>query len=157
MNPHQEDVLFRRAELKDLPAIIHMLADDELASQRERDEHPLPQSYLTAFEEINRDPHHELIVAELDGEVIGTLHLMFIPSLSYQGGLRSQVESVRIDRRFQNKGLGSQMMNYAIERAHERDAHIMQLTSHNTRTDAHRFYERLGFKSTHAGMKLKLK
>jgi GNAT superfamily N-acetyltransferase len=152
-----QKVSFRRAKQTDLSVIIHMLADDELASQRERDEHPLPQSYLKAFEEIDRDPHHELIVAELNGEVIGTLHLMFLPSLSYQGGLRSQVESVRIDRRFQNKGLGSQMMNYAIGQAQERDAHMMQLTSHNTRTDAHRFYKRLGFESSHIGMKLKLK
>lgn len=153
---NQKEILFRRAALADLAAIIHMLADDELGSQRERDEQPLPESYLTAFKEINQDPYHELIVAETEGEVIGTLHLIFLPSLSYQGGLRSQVESVRIDRRFQSKGIGSQMMNYAIQRAHQRGAHTMQLTTHNTRINAHRFYERLGFKSMHVGMKLKL-
>lgn len=154
---NQKEISFRRAEQADLPAIIHMLADDELGVQREHDEQPLPESYFTAFEEINQDENHELIVAELNSEVIGTLHLIFLPSLSYQGGLRSQVESVRIDRRFQNKGIGSHMMKYAFQRAQERGAHIMQLTTHNTRTNAHRFYERLGFKSTHAGMKLKLK
>jgi GNAT superfamily N-acetyltransferase len=153
----KDEIIFRRAALADLSAIVHMLADDDLGSQRERDEQPLPESYFTAFEQINQDKNHELIVAELNGEVIGTLHLIFLPSLSYQGGMRSQVESVRIDCRFQNKGIGSQMMNYVIQHAKERGAHIMQLTTHNTRINAHRFYERLGFKSTHVGMKLKLK
>jgi len=150
------DVIFRRALRADIPDIVRMLADDELGSHRERDETPLPESYYRAFEEIDRDPHHELIVAEQNGEVIGTLQLMFLPSISYQGGLRSQVESVRVDGRYQNKGLGSQMMKYAIERARLRGAHIMQLTSHQTRKDAHRFYELLGFKLTHVGMKLNL-
>ena len=150
------DVIFRRAVRADIPDIVRMLADDELGSHRERYETPLPESYYKAFEEIERDPHHELIVAEQNGEVIGTLQLMFLPSISYQGGLRSQVESVRVDNRYQNKGLGGQMMKYAIERARLRGAHIMQLTSHQSRKDAHRFYERLEFKLTHIGMKLNL-
>jgi GNAT superfamily N-acetyltransferase len=149
-------ISFRRATSADLPAIIHMLADDELGAQRERAGTPLPDSYYRAFEQIDRDPNHELIVAELNGELVGTLHLMFLPSISYQGGLRSQVESVRVSRKFQNKGIGSQMMEYAIQRAKARGAHLMQLTTHATRRDAHRFYERLGFKGSHLGMKLKL-
>lgn len=148
---------FRRALKADLPAIVHMLADDDLGSKRERDETPLPDSYQLAFEAIDGDSNHELIVAELDGQVVGTLHLMFLPSLSYQGGLRAQVESVRVDRNFQNQRIGSQMMVYAIECARERGAHLMQLTTHATRTDAHRFYERLGFQASHLGMKLNLK
>jgi GNAT superfamily N-acetyltransferase len=150
-------VRFRRAMLTDLPFIVHMLADDELGSTRERDEVPLPDSYQQAFETIHNDPNHELIVAELDGQIVGTLHLMFLPSLSYQGGLRAQVESVRVDKKFQNQTIGSQMMNHAIQQAKIRGAHLMQLTTHQTRTDAHRFYERLGFKASHLGMKLNLK
>lgn len=150
-------VRFRRAVITDLPSIVHMLADDELGSTRERDEVPLPDSYQQAFGAINNDPNHELIVAELDDQIVGTLHLMFLPSLSYQGGLRAQVESVRVDKKFQNQTIGSQMMNHAIQRAKIRDAHLMQLTTHQTRTDAHRFYERLGFKASHLGMKLNLK
>ena len=95
-------------------------------------------------------------MAELNGEVIGTLHLMFLPSLSFQGGLRAQVESVRVDTRHQNQGIGSQMMKWAIERAKVRGAHIVQLTTHRFRADAHRFYERMGFKGTHLGMKFSL-
>jgi ribosomal protein S18 acetylase RimI-like enzyme len=152
-----EGVLFRRATRADLPAIVRMLADDELGSQRERLENPLPASYYSAFEQIESDPNHELIVAELNDEVIGTLHLMFLPSVSFQGGLRAQIESVRVDKRFQSQGIGSEMMRWAMDRARQRGAHAVQLTTHQSRLDAHRFYERLGFKRSHLGMKLSLK
>lgn len=149
--------LFRSAARDDVPAIVRLLADDELGSKREQSTEPLPGSYYAAFEEISADRNHQLIVAELDGKVIGTLHLMFLPSLSYRGGLRAQVESVRIDKGHQNQGIGSQMMKWAIDCARARGAHIVQLTTHKTRADAHRFYERLGFSGSHLGMKLSLK
>ena len=152
-----KEIFFRRAILDDLPFIVRLLADDDLGSQRERYEDPLPESYMKAFEHIDSDPNHELIVADLDGMVIGTLQLMFLPSISYQGGLRAQVESVRVDVGQRGNGIGSKMMRWAIERAKEQGAHIMQLTSHTSRADAHRFYERLGFKGSHLGMKLNLK
>ncbi|NJC95737.1 MAG: GNAT family N-acetyltransferase [Anaerolineales bacterium] len=151
------EVSFRLAQRQDLSSIVRMLADDDLGSQRERYEDPLPGSYFSAFEQIENDPNHELIVAELDGEVVGTLHLMFLPSISYQGGLRAQVESVRVDRKHQNQGIGSEMMKWSVERARARDAHLVQLTTHRSREDAHRFYERLGFTKSHLGMKLNLK
>lgn len=152
-----ETLLFRRATIQDLPAIVHMLADDDLGSQRERNENPLPETYIRAFNDINTDKNHELIVAELSGVVVGTLHLTFLPSISYQGGLRSQVESVRVDSKLRSKGIGAKMMQYAIVHAKARGAHLMQLTSHETRIHAHRFYEKLGFKKAHVGMKLTLK
>ena len=151
------EIIFRNATRADLPSIVRMLADDELGSQRERYEEPLPESYFTAFEQIENDPNHELIVAELGGEVIGTLHLTFLPSISYQGGLRAQVESVRVDRKCRSQGIGSEMMKWSIERAKKRGAHLVQLTTHRSREDAHRFYERLGFTKSHVGMKLSLK
>jgi len=152
-----ESIYFRRAARADLPEIVRMLADDGLGSQREQYKLPLPAVYLAAFEQINANSFHELIVAELDGRVVGTLHLIFIPSLSYQGGLRAQVESVRVDESLRNQGIGAKMMKWAIERARQRGAHILQLTTHNSRLNAHRFYERLGFKGTHLGMKISLK
>ncbi len=150
------EVIFRLARPEDLSPIVRMLANDDLGSRREKFEESLPDSYFAAFEQIDNDTNHELIVAELNGEVIGTLHLIFIPSISYQGGLRAQVESVRVDRRFQNQGIGSEMMKWTIERARGRNAHLVQLTTHRSREDAHRFYERLGFKKSHVGMKLSL-
>jgi GNAT superfamily N-acetyltransferase len=152
-----QDIRFRLATRADLPSIVRMLSDDDLGSQREHYETPLPESYYLAFEQIDRDPNHELIVAEQAGEVLGTLHLMFLPSLSFQGGLRAQVESARVDKRFQSQGIGGEMMKWALECARQRGAHVVQLTTHKTRLDAHRFYERLGFMGSHLGMKLSLK
>ncbi len=151
------DIRFRLAQQADLPSVVRMLTDDDLGKERERYQDPLPEPYYSAFEQIQSDPNHELIVAERGGEVIGTFHLMYLPSISYQGGLRAQIESVRVDKRFQSQGIGSEMMKWAMERAKQRGAHLVQLTTHKTRKDAHRFYERLGFKKTHLGMKLNLK
>ena len=151
------EVIFRLANLADLSSIVRMLADDELGSQREQYEDPLPESYIKAFEQIDNDPNHELIVAELDGEVVGALQLMFLPSISFQGGLRAQVESVRVDTNLRSKGIGSKLMEWTIERAKARGAYVVQLTTHRSREDAHRFYERLGFSGSHLGMKLSLK
>ena len=108
---------FRLAKQADLPAIVRMLADDELGSQRERYEEPLPESYTVAFDQIERDSNNELIVAELNGEVIGTLHLMFLPSLSFQGGLRAQIESVRVDKLYQGQGIGKMLLRHTLEEA----------------------------------------
>jgi GNAT superfamily N-acetyltransferase len=150
-------ILFRLARRADLPSIVRMLADDDLGSGRERYEDPLPLAYYSAFEQLERDTNHELIIAERNREVIGTLLLMFLPSISFQGGLRAQVESVRVDKRFQSQGIGTEMMKWTIERARQRGAHVVQLTTHKSRVDAHRFYEGLGFKGSHLGMKLDLK
>jgi GNAT superfamily N-acetyltransferase len=149
-------VRFGPASQSDLSAIVRMLADDELGSGRERFETPLPQAYYTAFEAIEADPNHELIVAESGGEVVGTLQLTYLPSLSYQGGIRAQVESVRVLQELRGQGIGAGMMEWAIERARQRGCHLMQLTSHKSRADAHRFYEKLGFNASHIGMKINL-
>jgi GNAT superfamily N-acetyltransferase len=152
-----ESLTFRLATRADVPEIVRMLADDELGRQRERYEDPLPECYYAAFEQMDGNPYFELVVAELDGRVVGTLQLIFIPSISFQGGLRAQVESVRVDSALRGHGIGQKMMEWAMQRARERGAHVVQLTTHNTRADAHRFYERLGFKGTHLGMKISLK
>ena len=146
----------RLATDKDLRDIVRMLADDILGSQRERYEDPLPESYINAFREIDADPNNELIVAELNGEVVGTLQLTYTPSISFQGGKRCTVESVRVDEKLRGQGIGREMMLWAVRRANERGCISMQLTTNNDRTDAHRFYENLGFSQSHIGMKLKL-
>jgi GNAT superfamily N-acetyltransferase len=149
--------LFRLATRADLPAIVRMLADDHLGSQREKFTDPLPDTYYEAFEQIRKDPSHELFVLEVNGEVEGTAHLIFLPSLSYQGGLRAQIESVRVDSKLRGQGLGTQFVEWLLEHAKQRGAYIAQLTTEKSRTDAHRFYEKLGFTASHVGMKLKLK
>ncbi|MEP7212561.1 MAG: GNAT family N-acetyltransferase [Acidobacteriota bacterium] len=147
---------FRQAAREDLPEIVRMLADDFLGQQREQFEDPLPESYRKAFNEIDADPNNELIVVELDGSIVGTLQLTFTPSISFQGGKRCTVESVRVDEALRGKGIGRAMMLWAIERAKEKGCISIQLTTNADCTDAHRFYKYLGFSASHVGMKLKL-
>src|SRR5688572_32298498 len=105
----RNEITFRLATRADLPPIVRMLADDELGSQRERYEDPLLESYYIAFQQIDNDPNHDLIVAELNGEVIGTLHLMFLPSISFQGSLRAQ-----IDRKSTRLNSSHSQISYAV-------------------------------------------
>lgn len=148
---------FRQAAIEDLPEIIRMLADDFLGANRERCENPLPESYIRAFEEIQADKNNELIVAELNREIVGTLQITFTPSISFQGGKRATVESVRVDEKIRGQGIGRKLMLWAIERARKENCLVLQLTTNAERKDAHRFYENLGFKGSHLGMKLNLK
>lgn len=148
---------FRQATREDLPEIVRMLADDVLGAKRERYETPLPESYIKAFEEIAADKNNELIVAENNGEIVGTFQITFTPSISFQGGRRATVESVRVDAKYRGRGIGKGLMLFAINRAREENCASMQLTTNAERTDAQRFYENLGFTGTHLGMKLNLK
>ena len=117
----------------------------------------MPESYVKAFEEIDADKNNELIVALNNGEVIGTLQITFTPSISFQGGKRATVESVRVDEKYRGQGISKELMRWAINRTRTENCFAMQLTSNAERTDAHRFYENLGFKKSHIGMKLYLK
>jgi len=151
------DLRIRPAAIEDLPDLIRLIADDYLGQQRESYELPLKQTYLNAFHEIDADPNNELVVAEVEDVIVGTLQLTFTPSLSFQGGKRCTVESVRVDEQKRGRKIGQQIMLWAIERAKQRGCVSMQLTSHVSRERAHHFYEDLGFSMTHVGMKLKLK
>ena len=150
----------RHATAADLPAIVRLLADDSLGAGRERAEDMEP--YRRAFEAIDADPSHLLIVGELmpaggaAGRVVATFQLSFLPGLSRQGAWRSQVEGVRVADSLRGQGLGNVMVHWAIDESRRRGCALMQLTTHKTRTAAHRFYERLGFEASHEGMKLAL-
>lgn len=148
-------IRFRIATKKDVPFIVEMLADDKLGALREDYCEPLPQVYYHAFEQINIDKNQELIVVENETkEIIGTLQLSFIPYLTYQGGVRAQIEAVRIRKDQRSKGYGEQFFKWAIERAKERKAHVLQLTTDKKRPEAIKFYQKLGFQASHEGMKL---
>ncbi len=151
-----EAILIRRATRDDVPAIVRLLADDALGRARERPEEPLLSAYYAAFAELDADPRHELIVVEQGGAVIGTLHLAVLPSLSFQGRPRAQIESVRVAAEQRSRGIGGQLFVWAIAWARERGCHIVQLTTNASRADAQRFYARLGFMPSHIGMKLDL-
>ena len=151
-----DDLVFRRAVSSDLPAIVAMLADDMLGRQRENTSEPVAECYRQAFEAIHVDPNQLLAVAELDGTVVGTLQISFMPGLSRQGAWRADIESVRVSNQARGAGLGRRMMEWAIEQCRRRDCQIVQLTSDLKRVDAHRFYDQLGFSASHKGYKMTL-
>jgi len=147
---------FRQATETDIPVLIQMLSDDALGKLREDHSTPVNPCYLTAMQHIQNDPNNELTVVEHAGEIVGMLQLTFIPYLTYKGSWRCLIEGVRIKRGFRGKGLGTQFFEWAIERAKEKQCHIVQLTSDKQRPDAIRFYENLGFTASHEGFKLQL-
>ena len=148
-------MIFRKATKADLPAIVELIANDKLGALREDCQNPLPNSYFTAFKNIDQDINQELIVVESEeGEVIGTMQLSFIQYLTYQGGVRAQIEAVRIKNSERGSGIGEKLFNWAIDRAKERGAHVLQLTTDKLRPNALRFYEKLGFKASHEGLKM---
>ncbi|MFF2496947.1 GNAT family N-acetyltransferase [Peribacillus sp. NPDC058075] len=149
-------ITFRNATVKDVSDIVQMLADDVLGRERERYENPLPESYLKAFESIDADGNNELIVACLGEEIVGVQQITFTPYITYQGGWRATIEGVRTASSERGKGIGTKLIQFAIDRARKRGCHIIQLTTDKKREETLRFYERLGFKATHEGMKMKL-
>ena len=151
-------MIFRKATRNDVSKIVEMIAQDELGKTRENFQTPLPNEYFYAFEKINADQNQELIVVENENsEIIGTLQLSFIQYLTYGGGIRAQIEAVRIRNDNRGLGIGTTMFEWAINRAKERNAHLLQLTTDKKRPKAIKFYEGLGFKATHEGMKLHFK
>src|ERR1700716_3368025 len=143
----------RRARRGDVGVSVAMLADDPLGSARERLEDPLPPCYFRAFEALERDPNIQLVVAEdNDGGVVGCLQLCILPGLSSQGASRGLIEDVRVATPCRSRGIGEQMVGWAVAEARVRGCKLVELLTHHTRVDAQRFYKRLGFQPSHAGI-----
>ncbi|SFA90717.1 Ribosomal protein S18 acetylase RimI [Rhizobium sp. NFR07] len=148
---------FRKARSADLPHIVALLADDPLGKARESASVRTDHRYLEAFAAIEADPNQLLAVAvDDDDRVIGCLQLSFIPGLSRSGMWRGQIESVRISAAHRGGGLGTVMIEWAMEQARLRGCGLVQLTSDKQRPEAIRFYEKLGFVASHEGLKLDL-
>ena len=150
----------RRAERSDLRAIVAMLADDDIGARRESfdvDATDVGAEYVAAFDAIDDDPDELLVVACIGADVVGTLQLTFLHHLSNRGAIRAQIEGVRVASSRRGSGIGHQLVEWALARARERGARQAQLSTDETRVDAHRFYESLGFHATHKGMKLPLR
>ena len=149
-------VTIRPARRDDVGAIVGMLADDPLGSARERIERPLPESYVKAFEALDRVPYIELVVAQ-DGEgaVVGCLQLCILPGLSSQGASRGLIEDVRVASHCRGRGIGEAMVQWAVGQARVKGCKLVERLTHHTRGDAQRFYERLGFARSHVGMTMR--
>ncbi len=154
-------VELRRARAEDLPALVALLADDLLGSGREAPGDRELAAYRRAFAQIEADAGQLLVVAvtrdaAAGDRVVGTLQLSFIPGLSRRGALRAQIEAVRVRADQRRSGLGTAMVGWAVDEARRRGCGLVQLTTDRSRQDAHRFYERLGFIASHAGLELAL-
>ncbi|KYG21956.1 GNAT family acetyltransferase [Bradyrhizobium sp. AT1] len=147
-----ESVSIRRARRDDVPAIVTMLADDHLGRARERVEDPLPAVYYEAFERVERDPNLTLVVAEIEGRVVGCLQLAVLSGISSQGGIRGLLEDVRVATDCRSRGIGEQLVQWAVTEAKARGCNLVELLTHASRVDAQRFYKRLGFTGSHVGM-----
>ncbi|MBY0488623.1 MAG: GNAT family N-acetyltransferase [Gemmatimonadaceae bacterium] len=147
---------FRRGTAADLPAVVAMLADDALGAARERSETPLPASYADAFAAMEQQGGNELLIGEINGEVVACLQLIILPGISLQGATRAQIEGVRVASTHRGQRLGEALVREAMARARNAGCTMMQLSSNVSRTDARRFYERLGFVASHIGMKCAL-
>jgi len=148
-------VIFRSALRADVPAILHLLDDDEISRSRMVAE-AADADFWRAFEAIDADPRNELIVADEAGEIVGTCQLTFTPSLSRRATERMTIEAVRVRADRRGAGVGRAMMEWALQVARERGCGLAQLTTDKRRTAAQRFYASLGFTATHEGMKLPL-
>jgi ribosomal protein S18 acetylase RimI-like enzyme len=149
-------VRIRPARSNDVAAIVAMLADDALGRGRERLEDPLPPSYFQALERVQRDPNIQLVVAEGGGgEVVGCLQLCILPGLSSQGASRALIEDVRVASQCRSRGIGEQLVQWAVAEARGKGCKLVELLTHNTRIDAQRFYKRLGFQASHVGMTIR--
>ncbi|WP_309928369.1 GNAT family N-acetyltransferase [Arthrobacter sp. 1088] len=144
----------RRATKADLPRILALLIDDQLGAARENPDDLVP--YELAFDAIDGDPAHLLVVGELNGDVVATFQLSYLPGLSRKGSWRAQIEAVRVSEVLRGQGVGALMIQWAIDQARDRGCSLVQLTTDKSRVAAHRFYERLGFVASHEGMKLTL-
>ncbi len=149
-------ISFRIATADDLPALIGMLADDHLGAEREDFSDPINPAYVNAFNQIEADPNNDIVVGVLDGKVVGTLQMTMIPNLSFQGSTRCIVQAVRISSELRGQGLGSQLMDWSVDRAREHGCVMVELASNLKRPDAIRFYKKLGFDPSHQGFKLML-
>ncbi|MFG2481634.1 GNAT family N-acetyltransferase [Streptomyces virginiae] len=148
------EVTIRPATEADVPAIVAMLADDPLGATRESPEDLTP--YLAALKRLTGDPNQHLVVAVRADRVVGTLQLTIVPGLSRKGATRSIIEGVRVHADERGGGLGTRFIEWAVEKSRAENCALVQLTSDASRTDAHRFYERLGFTASHVGFKLQL-
>jgi ribosomal protein S18 acetylase RimI-like enzyme len=147
----------RRATIEDLPQIVALLHDDVLGEKRERSGvGPLPTGYYQAFQSIAADANHDVVVCADEGIVVGCMQLRFLPGLSHAGTWRAQIESLRVARSARRQGMGESMIAFAVKEAKARKCGIIQLTTDKRRLAARSFYEALGFRATHEGLKLEL-
>ena len=150
------EIIYRKANSQDLEEIINLLIDDDLGKLRQKSFEDNIEKYTDVFEKINNDSNQYIVIVELDNKIMGTCHLTFMQSLTFNGSLRMNIEAVRVKKDFRDLGIGKLMIKKSIEIAKENGVKIIQLTTNKSRIKAKKFYEDLGFEASHEGMKLYL-
>ncbi len=145
---------FRTAGRRDVPDLVRLIADDALAIGGDSD--PLDPLYAEAFDRMAAQPGNRMVLAELDGRPVGCFQLTVVHGLGRRGAARATIESVKVASDLRGRGIGGAMMRHAVDLARAEGCALVQLTTQTRRTDAHRFYKRLGFQDSHIGMKLDL-
>ena len=148
------DLIYQKAKLDDLNEIVRLLFDDDLGNQRESYGVDINQNYINAFYHIDKDPNQYLMVVFYKTKLIATCHSTLIPSLTFNGTLRMQIEAVRVDKNYRSINVGREMIQEAINWGISKGARIFQLSTNKVRKNSIAFYKKLGFRSTHEGMKL---
>jgi GNAT superfamily N-acetyltransferase len=146
----------KKASKSDLPRLVELLIDDELGSKRDGDFEKNKKSYEDMFDLIDKDPNQYLMVILQEDKIIGTCHLTLVPSLTYKGKIRCQIEALRVCSKMRGKGMGHWVIREAIEWGKKNKAKIFQLTADKRRERVKKFYESLGFVPTHDGYKMNL-
>ena len=151
-----QDLAFRSAQLSDLPAIIALHEADILGGHGDAWTEENRPAYRRAMEALLKDPREYVLVVELDGVLVGSMIATLLVELSGRARPHVLFRSIQIDARYRGRGIGAEMMAHAEEEARQRGATVAELTSSRKRTDAHRFYDRLGYAQSHLGFKKKL-
>ncbi len=153
------DVAVREATAADVPRIAALIAmgnaSRPMTAEEAEAEGRLPV-YAQAFARVAGSEANHLFVAELGGRVVGTYQLTVLPGIAERGRTRGKIESVHVDPTLRGTGVGAAMMRHALGKAREAGIGLLELSSNKSRTDAHRFYERLGFAKSHEGFKMVL-
>lgn len=155
--PSAKNITIRDARREDVPSIVRLFADDDVGGHGDTDDPSVLPSYLAAFDAIAARAGQRLHVAvDAAGTVIGTFQTSVAQGLAGRGARSLIVEGVQVAAQARGWGIGAVMLHHAIGEAKRLGVSKVRLTSNLARLDAHRFYERLGFKRSHAGFSMKL-
>lgn len=146
----------RIATRDDLPAIVKLLADDDLGAAREDPGEPLNEKYLAAFEAMAAERSNDLVVMELGGACVGCLQIVIFSGFDRLGARRGWIEGVRIASHLRGQGFGRALLVWTVEHARRKGCAFVQLAINKNRLDGIRFYQSLGFVAKHEGMTLTL-
>jgi len=148
-------ISIRSATGEDIPRIIDLYDKLSIGTTRlEMERNPSPEDYLAVFEDIQADPGHELLVAEEDGEVKGSVVLLVVPNLSHRATPWALVENLIVDPGNRQKGIGRMLLEHVVELAKRRGCHRVEVMSDRRRVEAHRLYQSVGFEPSAYGFRL---